>query len=573
MSNERRAMRWRVRFLVATTFAGASATIAVACGSDVPSDPPLCEGAACIDAGVDAPTPHDGASDTDAGSPDAFADAKLDAGETGADASDGSSCRYAEAGTDGGALMSAQRFGTTGHSAPVAVAVDSTNDDVVVVGSFFGQVDFGGGPLVSAGAIDGSTNDVFVAKRDKAGTHLWAKRFGSGILAVPTSVAVSSTHHTILGGAFFENAVLDFGCGPMTAIGAVDAFVVDFDQAGNCVWSKGFGAANETQNLLSVSSDFSGATVVAGISRGGASVGGAALNGPYLARFTAAGSHVWSKNVGATSPAGSPIHASGPQGEIFLAGTCSGQADLGDGAVDCGTSSQSYLIKLDSSGQHQWSRRYPAIPSVAGAYAGSSTSFRSLAVDSCGNAYIAGAFGGSTSTSIAFGDVRLTAPSMPNDAPRFLAKIDGTGAATWARMFTGKCTPTNANVEFRGLALNRAGGPILSADIGGDSALNAQTSVDFGGGTLRNADRGSAVIASFDATGQHQWSHVFGPPSTASSASGGIAAGARTVAQAIVFSRCRTTCASSPPNATIQIAGTTLTAVSGGDSALFSFSP
>src|SRR5262249_47559744 len=80
------------------------------------------------------------------------------------------------AGCPGVAFWS-KRFGNNTRSAPPqpSTAVDGAGN-VLLTGFFDGSVDFGGGPLTSAG-----WSDIFVVKLDPAGNHLWSKRFGDGL--------------------------------------------------------------------------------------------------------------------------------------------------------------------------------------------------------------------------------------------------------------------------------------------------------------------------------------------------------------------------------------------------------
>jgi hypothetical protein len=59
-----------------------------------------------------------------------------------------------------------QRFGDWDVQSGLSVAFDNSGN-VVITGYFQGTVDFGGGPLISAGG-----RDIFLAKFDANGTHL-----------------------------------------------------------------------------------------------------------------------------------------------------------------------------------------------------------------------------------------------------------------------------------------------------------------------------------------------------------------------------------------------------------------
>jgi hypothetical protein len=75
--------------------------------------------------------------------------------------------------TAAGAHMWSQCFaGGLGSGGGTAVAVDP-NGNILVTGNLYGTVDFGGGPLTSAGGFD-----IFVAQYTATGAHMWSKRFG-----------------------------------------------------------------------------------------------------------------------------------------------------------------------------------------------------------------------------------------------------------------------------------------------------------------------------------------------------------------------------------------------------------
>jgi hypothetical protein len=69
-------------------------------------------------------------------------------------------------------LFAKKLWGTSDYAA-LDVAVDVA-DNLYVTGSFTGTVDFGTGPLVSAG-----DTDIVVLKLDPSGNVIWSKRFGT----------------------------------------------------------------------------------------------------------------------------------------------------------------------------------------------------------------------------------------------------------------------------------------------------------------------------------------------------------------------------------------------------------
>jgi hypothetical protein len=136
-----------------------------------------------------------------------------------------------------------KRFGDGNDQAPRGVAVDAAGN-VVVVGDFTGSMALGStsGSLVSVGATD-----VFVAKFDVTGKPLWSKRLGGVGADSASGVAIDSTGSVLVTGHF--EGVVDFGDGPLTSAGGQDVFVARFDASGKHVWSKRFGGAHDESGL------------------------------------------------------------------------------------------------------------------------------------------------------------------------------------------------------------------------------------------------------------------------------------------------------------------------------------
>src|SRR5207247_1551733 len=144
-----------------------------------------------------------------------------------------------------GTYLWARTFGNgaTGFlSSGNAVAVDRSGD-VLISGAFSNTVDFGGGPLTSAG-----TTDVFIAKFSGAGgAHLWSRRAGSypGAGNSGKGVAADSSGNVIVTGTFSGTA--DFGTGPVAANGA-GIFVAKYSTAGLPLWTRATGGGSDAGN-------------------------------------------------------------------------------------------------------------------------------------------------------------------------------------------------------------------------------------------------------------------------------------------------------------------------------------
>jgi hypothetical protein len=169
-----------------------------------------------------------------------------------------------------GKRLWSKRFGGAGDQAARGVAVDPQGN-IVVVGDFAGTLDLGDGPvtvtLPSAGA--------FVLALDSSGNHLWSKTWsGTGEIRAE-AVAVDTTGGVFVTGLYNVDMV-NLGGLPLPAAGGHDVFIAKLDATGEHVWSHGYGNANEqVGNRVAV--DSTGDVVVCGNSTGNVNLGGAAL--------------------------------------------------------------------------------------------------------------------------------------------------------------------------------------------------------------------------------------------------------------------------------------------------------
>ncbi|MCC6551718.1 MAG: hypothetical protein IT372_01690, partial [Polyangiaceae bacterium] len=132
-------------------------------------------------------------------------------------------------------------FGSPGNQRAAAVATDGSST-ILVIGSFEGAIDLGGGPLQSAGG-----DDLFVAKLDGSGNHVWSKRFGGAGDQRGASVALDGAGNAFIAGHFAGS--LDLGGGALQSAGGDDLFVAKLDGSGNHVWSKRFGDAADQSGV------------------------------------------------------------------------------------------------------------------------------------------------------------------------------------------------------------------------------------------------------------------------------------------------------------------------------------
>lgn len=194
-----------------------------------------------------------------------------------------------------GSHMWSHGFGDASPQVAESVAFDAAGN-VLLGGYFYGTVDFGGGPLISAG-----DRDVFVAKFAPNGTLSWSQRFGDAASQTARGVGADDMNNVLLTGGYI--GTVNFGGGALTAE-ADDMFLAKFGATGNHLWSNRFGDGSAIQTGTRVTADGEGNVYATGYFRGSVNFGGGWLpnTGGYedmfLAKFGSAGNHLWSRGYG-----------------------------------------------------------------------------------------------------------------------------------------------------------------------------------------------------------------------------------------------------------------------------------
>jgi hypothetical protein len=283
-----------------------------------------------------------------------------------------------------------------------------------------------------------SSSDLFVGKLSPSGSVLWVKRFGlSGNSNRPTSVAVDSNGNVILTGYF--NGTIDFGLGTLTTKGASDIFVAKFSSSGTCQWSKSYGSLADDK-ALSAAVDGSGDVFIAG----------------YYGLF------------------GNGI-------------------DLGNGVVALNAGARAlFLVKYSGvDGHYLWAK---TISTSGGEEA------HGVAVDTSGNAYITGSFGGT----VDFGGGLVSASGSMDG---FVAKYSGTnGSFISVRPFGG----SGSTVYGTGIGVDSSGNAVVIGYFKGTA--------NFGAGVINADPSADGFVLKYSPSYSVLWYKQFGYSDTATRA-------------------------------------------------------
>ncbi|UCH84853.1 MAG: T9SS type A sorting domain-containing protein [Candidatus Latescibacterota bacterium] len=373
-------------------------------------------------------------------------------------------------------------YGDSGLDYGEAIAVDPVGD-IVIAGYFYNTIDFGGGLRTSAGGAD-----IFVAKFDPWGQHLWSHRFGGTNNQHSYAVTTDPDGNVIVAG-YFEDTV-NFGSGLMTSAGSTDICVAKLDPNGNPLWSTRYGDSSP-QYAFAVATDGSGNIYIAGDFLGTVDFGGGPWTATsnydiYVAKLAGSnGAHVWSIAFPGNDHDSAESITVDHAGNVLLTGFFAGTVNFGGGVLSSAGSSDIYLAKLGDGGAHVWSKRFGDASHQYG---------EGVAVDEGGSPVLIAEFDGTTN----FGGGNLTSGGQWDIA---VAKFDVDGNHVWSNRYGGA-----DEQRPRGVGVGPEGHITLTGHF--------ESTVDFGGGSLTSAGNNDVFIARLDPDGNHQWSWRYGDSDT-----------------------------------------------------------
>ena len=379
-----------------------------------------------------------------------------------------------------GSHVWSKTWGARGEESGVRLGFDAA-DNLVVAAWGTSTSDFGGGPLASAGA-----EDLYLAKFAPDGTHLWSKNFGDEQpqFSDGWALAVAPGGDIVVSGHF--KGSIDFGGGPLPNASDQNGFLVRLTGDGDHVWSKPIvGSFNVRPMDLALDGD-SDIHVVGffaeSIDFGGGDLVSAGGDDGFIAKFSAAGEHAWSRRFGGAEADAALAVDIDASGNAVLGGSFRGTIDLGLGPLPSAGESDILIAKFDPLGDAIWAERYGGAQSQ---------SVDKLVVDSEGKI----TFTGRTVGSVDFGG-----GSIPALLPRGLVvQLDSVGGHVWSKQIA-DCPLTPV-----GLAVDGFDNLLLAGHFEGFC--------DFGGGSLTSAGGWDIFALKLSPGGNHVWSKGFGDSS------------------------------------------------------------
>ena len=327
-----------------------------------------------------------------------------------------------------------------GGGARLAGVAATRAGEVLMAGSFTGAINLGGATLESAGE-----DDVFVAKLDREGKHVWSHRFGGPRDQKATGVAVTEDGEVVVAGTIDQRA--DFGGGVLQSAGMIDVFCLRLDANGGHLWSRRFGDDQE-QEAGAVAVDREGNVLLAGsyegkIDFGSGPIESAGHDDIFVAKLDRAGKELWSRRYGDAGQQKARAIAAARDGGVIVTGTFRGDLAIGKTTLASPDADALHVFALDASGAPRWAR-------ASKGAAASVLDPRGVTVDGDGAITVAASLRGSVELAGA------TIDDRGGEGAALLARFDASGAPAWATRL-GEGRP----IEVAGLAATREGDVVV----------------------------------------------------------------------------------------------------------------
>ncbi|HLG35807.1 MAG TPA: SBBP repeat-containing protein [Bacteroidia bacterium] len=333
----------------------------------------------------------------------------------------------------------AKRIGGTNADAGYAVAVDVAGN-VYTAGQFRLTVDFDPGiGIFNLTATCGY--DMFISKLDASGNFIWAKSFsclpGGGDCS-PWALMLDTFGNIYTTGQFARMVDFDPGIGTfaLTSAGGIqqDIFISKLDSAGNFVWAKSIGGANQDWGY-SITVDANGNVYTTGFFYGTVDFdpgsGVFNLSSPsniaaFISKLDNSGNFIWAKMINTVTSSGVQGHsiAVDAQQNVYTTGSFGGTADFDPGTSNFYMTSNGgdiFVSKLDMGGNFVWAKQMGGTVDDNGL---------SIAVDAYANVYTSGTYKDTADFDPNAGTFNLSSAGQEDI---FVSKLDSGGNFTWAK--------------------------------------------------------------------------------------------------------------------------------------------
>ena len=413
------------------------------------------------------------------------------------------------------------QIGGSSNDYSTSIATDNQGN-VYTTGSFQGTVDFYPGVGNYTLTSVGNNNDIFIQKLDSSGNFGWAKRIGGSSVEQINSIKIDKDGSIITTGYFSDTVDFDPSASTynLIASGGIEMFVQKMNSLGNFVWAKRIGKTTYNIGAVECRGEAVAVDTLGNIYTTGEFIGTvdfdpgvdtfdltynhdlALPSGSdiFIQKLDASGNFLWAKRIGSiTDNYGYSLDVD-DSGNVYVTGIFTGTADFDPGAgiynLTSAGESDIFVLKLNTQGDFIWAAQ------VGGENYEYGTSIK---VDSEGNSFITGSFGGgltmeggSADFSPGEGVYELTSKG---GSDIFVLKLDAAGNFVWVKQMGGFSFDMG-----RSLFIDSQDNIYLSGDF--------EDTVDFNPGTdtfsIASFGEKDVFVQKLDASGNFIWAKQIG---------------------------------------------------------------
>ncbi len=368
------------------------------------------------------------------------------------------------------------------------------NTEIYISGSLGFGADMDPGAGTSMVQVQNGYQSGFILKLDSAGDFKWVKSI-SGINSGFNSgnqngvfileIDFDNQGNILLGGNY--NGIADFdpdiGTFNLTSNGIrSDAFIAKWNSNGSFVWAKSFGNANRDR-IISLKTDTQSNIVALGSYNGdldldpGSSIYNIDSIGKldiFILKLDSLGNFVWGKNLGGTKIDSPNKIKIDNLNNIYVSGSFDSTINLNPANLIPNFllskgKSDNFLVKLDDSGNHIWSR----------AFGSKENDFNyGMFLDNHSNTFLCGYFQDSVNLDSSIFNL-LPTPNSIYKTCGYIVKLDSLGNYTWAQKIGDTITVCYSVVLDKNQNVIAFGDFSKSNDFDPSSNINILNSVGY----------------------------------------------------------------------------------------------
>ncbi|RFS17912.1 SBBP repeat-containing protein [Emticicia sp. C21] len=313
--------------------------------------------------------------------------------------------------------------GGIGNDRGEAIAVDSFGN-IYVTGTFDNTITIGNTTFT-----DGGQTDIFIAKYNKNGELLWAKKEGQSDAEGTYGITVDANGNVFIAGYFYNSTSI--GNTTLTSAGNQDFFVAKYSTNGVFQWVQK-GGGNQPDLISSLVTDANGNVYVGGYFRNTAtfnniSVVSEGLDDIFLAKYASTGDIQWVRRAGGPNSDKCGKIAIDMDENIYMTGSFQGTVNFGNITITGGGFADMFIAKCNTTtAAWEWVKRGGG---------GGNDYGKALAISVTGDIIVAGTFEGTatfgTTTFISAGPSDIVIARYNNNGvEQSFKKEGGTGTET-----------------------------------------------------------------------------------------------------------------------------------------------